>query len=72
MTTDDHNTTPDPKHLVEARAIKQYVRRRLQATIDEHIVDDLVMHDDTLETSLFADLPWKDPSPSGEFEAIEA
>ncbi|MDP6986448.1 MAG: hypothetical protein QGG74_00255 [Phycisphaerales bacterium] len=72
MTTDDHNATPNPAHLAEARASKQHVRRQLQAIIDEHIVDDLVMHDDTLETSLFADLPWKDPSPSGEFEAIEA
>jgi hypothetical protein len=72
MTTDDHNATPNPTHLAEARTSKQHVRRQLQAIIDEHIVDDLVMHDDTLETSLFADMPWKDPSPSGEFEAIEA
>jgi hypothetical protein len=72
MTTDDNNTTPNPKHLAEARASKQHVRRRLQATIDEHIVHDLVALDATLEISLFDDLPWKDPSPSGEFEAIEA
>tara|TARA_B110000495_G_scaffold201804_1_gene220174 strand:+ start:344 stop:469 length:126 start_codon:yes stop_codon:yes gene_type:complete len=40
--------------------------------IDEHIVNDLALQDDSIERSLFADLPWKDPSPSGEFEAINA
>jgi len=72
MSTDDHTNTPDPKHLAEARASKQQVRRQLQAIVDEHIVDDLILDDDTLTQSLFAELPWKDPSPSGEFDAIQA
>lgn len=71
MTTND-NTTPDPRHLAEARASKRRVRQQLQATIDEHMIDDLMLQDDSLEHSLFADLPWKDPSPSGEFQAINA
>jgi hypothetical protein len=72
MTTDDHTNTPNAKHLTEAHTSKQHVRRQLQAIIDEYIVDDLILQDDTLESSLFAELPWKDPSPSGEFESIQA
>ena len=43
-----------------------------QAMIDEHLAVDPLMLDAALEESLFADLPWRDPSPSGEFEAIHA
>ena len=71
MTTDG-STTPDPLHLAEARAAKSRGRTHLQAIIDEHLIDNLILQDDSLESSLFADMPWKDPSPSGEFEAINA
>ena len=71
MTTDD-STTPDPRHLAEARAAKRRGRTHLQTIIDEHLIDNLILQDDSLESSLFADMPWKDPSPSGEFEAINA
>ena len=71
MTTND-STTPDPLHLTEAHAAKSRGRTHLQAIIDEHLIDDLILQDDSLESSLFADMPWKDPSPSGEFEAINA
>ena len=71
MTTND-STTPDPLHLTEARAAKSRGRTHLQAIIDEHLIDNLILQDDSLESSLFADMPWKDPSPSGELEAINA
>jgi hypothetical protein len=70
--TRDEQTPPNPDHLSEARRSKAMVRRRLQAMIDEHLVADPALLDASLEASLFADLPWKDPSPSGEFEAIQA
>jgi hypothetical protein len=65
-------TQRDPDHLAEARASKRRVRHALQAMIDEHLVVDPLLLDAALEESLFADLPWRDPSPSGEFEAIQA
>jgi hypothetical protein len=68
----NERTQPDPDHLVEARASKARVRRALQAMINEHLVDDPMLLDAALEESLFAELPWRDPSPSGEFEAIHA
>jgi hypothetical protein len=68
----NERTQPDPDHLAEARASKRRVRRVLQAMIDEHLAVDPLMLDAALEESLFADLPWRDPSPSGEFEAIQA
>jgi len=41
--------------------------------IEEHLVEeDPLPTDADLSTSLFADMPWRDPSPSGEFEAIQA
>lgn len=69
----NNETTQDnPDHLAEARASKDRVRNALQAMIDEHLAVDPLMLDAALEESLFADLPWRDPSPSGEFEAIHA
>ncbi len=68
----DGSNHPDPDHLAEARRSKAIVRRRLQAIVDEHLVIDPALLDESLEQSLFADLPWRDPSPSGEFEAIQA
>ena len=68
----NERTQHDPDHLAEARASKYRVRRTLQAVIDEHLAVDPLMLDTALEESLFADLPWRDPSPSGEFEAILA
>lgn len=68
----NERTQHDPDHLAEARASKYRVRRTLQAVINEHLAVDPVMLDAALEESLFADLPWRDPSPSGEFEAILA
>ncbi|MDP7071212.1 MAG: hypothetical protein QF561_07695 [Phycisphaerales bacterium] len=71
MTTD--GTTPNSDYLMEALASKHRVRRALQAMIEEHLVaDDPIPTDADLSTSLFADLPWRDPSPSGEFKAIQA
>jgi hypothetical protein len=69
-----NNETPqhDPTHLAEARASKHCVRRALRAMIDEHLATDPLLLDTALEESLFEDLPWRDPSPSGEFEAIHA
>ncbi len=54
----------------EALASKKRVRHALEAMIAEHLVEDPMLNDPSLEISLFEDLPWKDPSPSGEFEAI--
>ncbi len=68
----DGSTHPDPQHLAEARQSKANVRRKLKSMIDEHVVVDPILLDESLEQSLFADLPWRDPSPSGEFEAIQA
>lgn len=70
--TNDDTTTPSPQHLTEARSSKLRVRRQLQAMIDEDIIEDFTVQDDSIERSLFADTVWKDPSPSGEFEAITA
>ena len=71
MTTDDH-THPNPEHLAEARVSKRKVRKQLEDHISRHVADELILQDESIETSLFADLPWRDPSPSGEFEAIQA
>ena len=68
----NETTQHNPDHLAEARASKDRVRNALQAMIDEHLAVDPLMLDAALEESLFADLPWRDPSPSGEFEAIHA
>ena len=68
----NEKTEDNPDHLTEARASKEHVRNALKAMINEHLVVDPLMLDATLEESLFADLPWRDPSPSGEFEAIHA
>ena len=67
------NNTPKPTDdqlMAEARLSKERVRKRLQAIIDEHLVDDPALADDALQSSLFEELPWKDSSPSGEYEAI--
>ncbi len=61
--TNDDTSIPSTQHLTEARSSKRHVRRQLQAMIDEHIVNDLALQDDSIERSLFADLAWKDPAP---------
>ncbi len=71
MTTRDSHSGP-PTPLAEAHASKKRVRKVLEALIDEHLVDDPLLLDQAIGGSLFEDLPWKDPSPSGEFEAINA
>jgi len=66
-------TGPHPSHLAEAHRSKARVRPLIEAIIDEHLVAaDPLLDDATLESSLFEDLPWRDPSPSGEYEAITA
>ncbi|MCP4760062.1 MAG: hypothetical protein GY894_03975 [Planctomycetes bacterium] len=71
MTTD--GTTPNWDHLMEARCSKPRARKALQTMVEEHlVVDDQLPTDADLSTSLFTELPWRDPSPSGEFEAIQA
>lgn len=69
----DGTTGSTPDYLAEARQSKRRVRPILEAFIDEHlIVEDPLLDDASLEISLFEDLPWRDPSPSGEYEAVTA
>lgn len=58
--------SPEDPHLArEAARSKERVRRRLQTMLNEAVQDDA-------ESTLFAELPWKDSSRSGEFEAVMA
>ena len=72
MTNNNNNNNKPSKTDLqdEARLSKDRVRTRLQAIIDEHLIIDPAMTDEALQSSLFEELPWKDCSPSGEFEAI--
>ena len=49
----------------EAAKSKARVRKRLEAMLEEHL------HDAPANEAL-ADMPWQDPSRSGEFEAVLA
>jgi len=58
---------PDPKNddliRCEAAASKTRVRTRLQHLLEANMKPDPI-------ADLFADLPWQDPSLSGEYEAV--
>lgn len=69
--------TPDNpfnvEHLAEAHASKRRVRRELESQIESHLeVHDPMLDAPEFQTSLFDELPWRDPSPSGEFDAVHA
>ena len=57
----------DPKNddliRCEAAASKTRVRRRLQALLEARMEPEPI-------ADLFVDLPWQDPSLSGEYEAV--
>jgi hypothetical protein len=58
----EHHPTDDTIRT-EAAASKARVRRQLKAVLEAEVQE-------AQDDSLFADLPWKDPSHSGEFEAV--
>ena len=58
----EHHPTDDTLRI-EAADSKARVRRRLTNVLESEVQD-------SPEESLFMDLPWKDPSHSGEFEAV--